>query len=118
MFNTLLRELRRLNGTKVGVTIEADEEGYLDKECPAENCQFIFKVHEEDWKDLFRDEAVFCPMCRHEADADSWWTTEQLDYAKKQAFKQVESRIGKALDSDAREFNREPGSRLEIGEFL
>lgn len=105
MFENILRELQRLNGAKVSVPIEADEEGYLDKECPSESCGFIFKVKGEDWKDLFKDEAVYCPLCRHEANADSWWTTEQVEQAKNQAMKVLESRTGKALDTDAREFN-------------
>jgi uncharacterized Zn finger protein (UPF0148 family) len=106
MFENIVRELQRLNGAKVSVPIEADEEGYLDKECPSESCRFNFKVKEEDWKELFKDEAVYCPLCRHEANADSWWTTEQVEQAKNQAMKVLESRIGKALDTDAREFNR------------
>ena len=107
MFDNLLRELQRLDRTSVSVTIEADEEGHLDKECPADNCKFVFKVYEEDWANLFKDEAVYCPMCGHVADADSWWTTEQLEYAKEQALEQVDSRIGRALDTDARNFNRQ-----------
>jgi len=106
MFENILRELQRVNGAKVSVPIEADEEGYLDKECSSESCRFTFKVKEEDWRNLFKDEAVYCPLCRHEANADSWWTTEQLEHAKKQAMKVLESRIGRALDTDAREFNR------------
>ena len=106
MFDNLLREMQRLDGTKVSVTIEADEEGYLDKECPADNCKFVFKAYEEDWANLFKDEAVYCPMCGHEAKADSWWTTEQLEYVEKQALKKVESVMGRAMETDARNFNR------------
>jgi hypothetical protein len=46
MFENMLRELGRLDGTKVSIKIDADEEGYLDKECPSETCQFTFKVRE------------------------------------------------------------------------
>ena len=106
MFDNLLKEMKRLNGIQVSVPIEADDEGYLDKECPSETCKFTFKVKEEDWVNVFRDEAVYCPLCRHEADADSWWTREQLEHAKDQVFKYAKSRIGGALDADARAFNR------------
>lgn len=106
MFQNLQREISQLDGMKVSVPIEADEDGFLDKECPADNCKFIFKVNEEDWANIFKDEAVFCPMCGHSAEADSWWTTEQVEHAKKQAFKQVESIIGGAMKADARAFNR------------
>jgi len=77
-----------------------------DKECPVENCQFNFKVKEEDWTNIFKDEAVYCPLCRHEAEANSWWTTEQIESAKKQAFRQIRGQIGRILESDARSFNR------------
>jgi uncharacterized Zn finger protein (UPF0148 family) len=106
MFENLLREIEKLDGQKVSVPIDTDEDGYMDKECPSENCMFKFKVHEEDWGDIFRDEAVFCPLCRHEAPADSWWTTEQIEQAKRQALKYIEGRIGRAMDTDARAFNR------------
>ena len=46
------------------------------------------------------------PLCRHDAPADSWWTTEQIDQAKRQAFKYAKGRIGQAIDKDARVFNR------------
>lgn len=106
MFESLLREIKKLDGLKVSVPIKTDEEGYMDKECPSVSCMFIFKVHEEDWANIFRDEAVFCPMCRHEAPADSWWTTEQIEHAKRQALRFVKGRIGQAMETDARAFNR------------
>jgi Zn finger protein HypA/HybF involved in hydrogenase expression len=106
MFENLLREIKNLDGQKVSVPIETDEDGYMDKECPSDSCMFKFKVNEEDWKNIFRDEAVYCPLCRHEAKAESWWTTEQVEKAKRQAIRYVEGRIGRAMDTDARTFNR------------
>ena len=43
-----LEQLERM--TSISVPVEADGEGYYDKECPAENCLFGFKVHGEDWE--------------------------------------------------------------------
>lgn len=106
MFENMLREIKKLDGFKVSVPIETDDDGYMDKECPSDSCMFKFKVHEEDWANIFRDEAVYCPLCRHEAPADSWWTTEQVEHAKRQALKYVKGRIGRAMDTDARTFNR------------
>ena len=41
MFKHLLREMDALkNTTSISVPIEADREGYCDKECPAQNCLF------------------------------------------------------------------------------
>ena len=106
MFENLLREIKKLNGHKVSIPIKTDEDGFMDKECPSDNCMFKFKVHEEDWKNIFRDEVVYCPLCRHEATADSWWTTEQIEQAKRQTIKYVEGLIGQAMHTDARNFNR------------
>ena len=106
MFENLIRELEELKRMKkLSVPIKADKEGYLDRECPNKECQFQFKVQEDDWKNLFRDEQVFCPLCRHEAKADSWWTTQQINKAKDQIIKHIHGRIGRALEEGARDFN-------------
>lgn len=106
MFDKLIRELENLNNKKISVPINADAEGYLDKECPSKECLFVFKAKEEDWKNLFKDEAVYCPMCGHNAPADSFWTTEQLEKAREQGIKYVRGKIDAALEEGARDFNR------------
>lgn len=107
MFDELIRELGRLDGTNtVWVPIHADTEGYFDKECPAQECQSGFKVLEEDWRDKVRDEEMFCPFCRHAAPADKWYTTEQVEAAKKAAVAQIEGRINTAMKRDADQWNR------------
>ena len=107
MFDELLKELKRLEQTKsVSIPIETDEKGYADRQCPAENCEFLFKVHEEDWKNIFKDEAVWCPLCRHEAPADQWYSKEQIEHAKKEALAMIQGRINKAMRTDARRFNQ------------
>lgn len=58
MFENLLREMKKLDGTKVSVPIEADEEGSYDREYPADNCKYVFKVNEEDWGNIFKDEVI------------------------------------------------------------
>ena len=52
VFEETIRTLKRLDGTttSIPVQISYDEEGYFDRECPSEECQFQFKVHLEDWK--------------------------------------------------------------------
>jgi hypothetical protein len=77
------------------------KDGYYDKECPNKECLFHFKVNEEDWKNIFKDENVFCPICRYEANAKSWYTTDQLNIAKDQILQHIEGRIGKAFAEGA-----------------
>ncbi|MDH4162534.1 MAG: hypothetical protein OEW15_07570 [Nitrospirota bacterium] len=106
MFNDLEKEIKRLNGQSVSVPIESDEKGYIDKECPSAECKFIFKVNKADWANIFKDEAVWCPFCRHEAPAKQWFTTEQVKHAKAEVFTVVKGIIHNTLKSRAEKFNR------------
>jgi ribosomal protein L44E len=106
VFEDLIKEMKRMNGQLVSVPIESDEKGYIDKQCPSEECEFIFKVNEEDWANIFKDEAVWCPLCRHEAPADQWFTIEQVKHAKGEALAVIQGKIHNALRSGAQKFNR------------
>ncbi len=113
MFDQLIRELRRLEGQQISVPIPADEEGYLDRECPSGACSSQFKVHEEDWHHKVRDEEVFCPFCRHTADSQKWFTQEQVDHAKEASIAQVRRNISAAMRRDAQRWNqRQPRNSL------
>lgn len=107
MFDDLIKKLESLNGRSIQIEINSDEKGYIDKQCPAENCEFLFKVNEEDWNHLFKDEAVWCPMCRHEAPADKWFTIEQAEHAKNEALAVLSGEINHALKTGAQKFNRQ-----------
>lgn len=106
MFEDLIKEMERMNGQSVSVPIETDDHGYIDKQCPDEDCEFIYKVNEEDWANIFKDEAVWCPLCRHEAPADQWFTIDQVEHAKSEALAVVKGKINNALRSGAQKFNR------------
>lgn len=117
MFDNVLKELRKLKQTKTySVPLLADKDGYTDRECAAENCLFQFKVHQEDWKNIFKDDKVFCPMCRHQAHSQSWWTTEQINQGKEQIKKKIVGQLNNAFHSDAEDFNsrQPPNSFLSI----
>lgn len=103
MFTKLISEIEKLGRTKIEfkLPVEPDLEGYLDKECPSEECLYKFKVLSQDWSDKFKDEEVFCPVCGHSAPSKSWWTTEQINNAKKQAIKHMEYEIDQALHRGA-----------------
>lgn len=107
MFEDLIRELNRIDGQSVSVSINSDEKGYIDKQCPSEECEFLFKVNKEDWAEKFKDEAVWCPLCRHEAPADQWLTLEQVEHAKAEATAFIQGKINNALHSGAQKFNRQ-----------
>ncbi|MGR5076056.1 hypothetical protein [Photobacterium swingsii] len=98
------KELEELKSVSVG--IENDEKGYTDKQCPSEECEFLFKVNSDDWLNIFKDEAVWCPMCRHEAPADQWFTIAQVEHAREEAFKVVTGLVEKSLSNMTKKFNR------------
>tara|TARA_R110001583_G_scaffold152416_2_gene304283 strand:- start:29550 stop:30575 length:1026 start_codon:yes stop_codon:yes gene_type:complete len=106
LFDDLIRGIERLSNEGVDVPVQTDEKGYIDKQCPAENCEFIFKVNKEDWSQIFKDEAVWCPMCRYEAPADQWFTIAQAEHARSEALQVVKGTIHNALREGAQKFNR------------
>ncbi|MBO5348938.1 MAG: hypothetical protein J6A89_03855 [Clostridia bacterium] len=106
MFENLMRELKSMERMKMSFPIVADEDGYIDKECPNEDCLFQFKVYEDDWKNVFKDEAVYCPKCGKNAISNKWYTAEQVNAGKQMAINNVKARIGIAMRQDAQQFNR------------
>lgn len=98
------KELENLKSVSVGIA--SDEKGYTDKQCPSEDCEFLFKVNNEDWLNIFKDEAVWCPLCRHEAPAKEWFTIAQIEHAKEEAFNVVKGLVGKSLTNMTKKFNR------------
>jgi hypothetical protein len=88
------------------VPLDTDDKGYFDRECPSDECLFVFKVNQEDWKNLFREEEVFCPQCGHSAPSDHWHTQAQLRHAEKEAKIYMEREFQKMLKGVARDFNR------------
>ena len=107
MFDETIRTLSQLDGTtRIPVQISCDEEGYFDRECGSEDCQFQFKVHLDDWKVKVRDEEVFCPFCGHTADSTEWNTHEQTEHLKQAAIAHLRSTVGGALKRDAARWNR------------
>ena len=106
MFDDVLRELHRMErGVKISIDLELDDKGYLDRLCPSGECGAHFKVMFEDWRDIVRDEVVYCPLCRHDAESSEWNTPEQAEYIQKAATAYVQKQLGRAFQSDSRKFN-------------
>lgn len=107
MFDQLLRELKKIeHGILAPVEMPVDEDGYFDRECPAEPCRAAFKVLFTDWKEKVRDEQVFCPICRYEAKATEWNTPEQAEHIRAIALAHVHKIVTQALTHDSEHFNR------------
>src|SRR5659263_405567 len=107
MFENLIRELGNLNSSQqVRIEMPLDENEYFDRKCPNEDCNRIFKVKFKDWRNIVKDEVVYCPICKHEAPATEWNTSEQFEYIKSIGINHIQSQIGKAIQKDASQFNR------------
>lgn len=106
MFDELRRALRRLeNVQQVSVSLQCDEDGYFDRECPSEECTFLFKVHFDDWGEKVGEEAG-CPFCGHSALREEWNTEEQTEHIRKTAISHINKTLGPALRRDAERWNR------------
>jgi len=106
MFDKLLRELKKLeSGVKVPIQIPLDEKGYMDRQCPLGECQSEFKVLFEDWRDKVRDEVVYCPICRLEAESTEWNTEAQQEHIKRMAIAHLKKVVSTSMAEDARAFN-------------
>jgi hypothetical protein len=102
--------LKRL-GNQVSVPINPDEDGYLGRECPAEECLGYFKVTPGTGiKDLA---PCHCPYCGHTGDNNTFWTQEQLEYAKSVALRDIAEALHKDLKS--MEFDHRPRGGFGIG---
>ncbi len=89
----------------IEVMIRSDEKGYFDRECPNEECLYQFKIKLNDWKEKVSDE-VHCPMCGFVADADKWWTQEQLDSMREIATSYAMNKIQAELDKSFKKLER------------
>lgn len=106
MFDDLIREVRRLEkGMQISITLPTDKDGFLDRQCPSEQCESDFKVLENDWRNIVTDERVFCPICRHEAPSDKWFTPAQNTYIEKVGLAHISRRLDNALATGVRRFN-------------
>jgi hypothetical protein len=69
---------------QVPLTLPLDSDGFLRRECPT--CERQFKWHHgpaNDEAEAHSDPPMYyCPLCGEAAGPDSWWTNEQLEYAR------------------------------------
>jgi hypothetical protein len=107
MFDNLINELENLSsGQQIRIDLPLDENGYFDRKCPNEDCLRKFKVKFDDWKNIVKNEIVYCPICKHEEPATEWNTEDQFEYIKSIGLNHIQSKIGEAINRDANQFNR------------
>ena len=42
------------------------------RQCPKNDCQSYFKVNADDWRNIVKEEEVFCPICRNNSPAKEY----------------------------------------------
>jgi len=101
----------KMSEIKIPMSLPLDADGFLRRECPY--CKRGFKVFPSDKEDKEKENDIvelFCPYCGQSADKKSWWTEEQLRYAKEIALKKV-------LEPELQEFGRNLES-MSKGSFV
>lgn len=107
MFEKLIRELKKLEGTReISITLRSDEDGFFDRACPADACQSEFKVLMEHWRSKVPDERAWCPFCGHSEAPQEFNTTAQLDHIRRAAVSEVQRVLHRGLRASASDFNR------------
>lgn len=92
--------------------IRPDDSGFLGRQCPVHECLGYFKVK---LRTGLRGPGLLChcPYCGHSGDPNTFWTKEQLQYAKSVVARQVMGAVRKDLKGF--EFNFPARGTLGIG---
>ncbi len=93
------------------VPITPDEEGYVGRECPVETCLGYFKV--TPGTGLKGPAPCHCPYCGHTGKNNTFFTPEQIEYAKSIVIRTVTDAVFK--DLKALEFDHRSSGAFGIG---
>lgn len=88
-----------------------DEEGFFGRECPNEECLGYFKI-ELGTGLRGEDLPCHCPYCGHVGSRDTFWTQDQVEYARSLAMREVQRYVGDMLKSAF------PPSRPKCGDLF
>jgi hypothetical protein len=96
----------------MSIEIPTDSSGYLARECP--ECEEVFKVMPG--TGLTDTKHCYCPYCGHKGANDTFWTKEQLAYARSVVANKVMNEAIQTLKKH--EFNIKPKGGFGIGMSL
>ncbi len=72
----------------LSLQLPLDKDGFLRRECP--HCGRQFKQWQGTRDEMQESpEAYYCPYCYASADADAWYTAQQLEYIQQQAMAEI-----------------------------
>ncbi len=96
----------------IRIPIFTDEDGMLGRECPAQECLGYFKIK---LGTGLKGENLpcHCPYCGHTGSQNTFWTQEQIEYAKSIALRKLQGVVIQELKK--MEFNHPPRGPFGIG---
>ena len=98
-------------GNQISVPITPDEEGYIGRECPVESCLGYFKITLG--TGVKGPAPCHCPYCGHTGEHKTFFTPEQIEYAKSVVIRQFTAAVHQ--DLKALEFDHKPHGAFGIG---
>ena len=101
--------LKRL--TSFSVSIPTDEEGFVGRECPIDGCEGYFKVKPGTGL-TGADLPCVCPYCGHSVSNDTFFTKDQLEFARSYGIRKVTEAVREDLKS--MEFKTRPSGPLGL----
>lgn len=98
-------------GNHFSIPIEPEEDGYIGRECPVEDCLGYFKITLG--TGVTGPAPCYCPYCGHSGDQDTFFTQAQIEYAQSVVLRQFTDAFHK--DLKAMEFEHKPRGMFGIG---
>jgi hypothetical protein len=105
-----MSNLERL-GNRISISIPHDEEGYIGRECPVKTCLGYFKIMPG--TGVKGPAPCHCPYCGHTGPQNTFFTPEQIEYAKSVAVRTITDAFHE--DLKALEFDYKPSGAFGIG---
>lgn len=96
-------------GRKVSVPIRRDKDGYVGRECPNPECEEYFKI--TPGTGIKGPAPCHCPYCGHTGESKTFWTKDQIEYAKSV----VKQKVVEAVRQDLKSMEFEHKSRGPFG---
>jgi len=105
-----MNHLRNL-GSQFSVPIRPDEDGYVGRECPDKECLGYFKI--TPGTGVKGPAPCHCPYCGHSGPSNTFFTQEQIQYARSIVVRKVTDAI--RADLKGLEFDHKPKGAFGIG---
>src|SRR5258708_21144364 len=105
-----MNHLRNL-GNQFNIPIRRDKDGYVGRECPIEECLGYFKI--TPGTGARGPAPCFCPYCGSSGKSNTFFTREQIEYARSVVIGQVMEAVHADLKS--LEFDHKPRGAFGIG---